>query len=94
MQLLPRNIAFPLLKRLCDAGDPIAEKSFKKEIKKQILSRNMDHIKYLSKRGYLNKVKSEDFDDKEKIEIKKKIQYENRSNLEYLLLVSNLINLF
>lgn len=38
-KLLHRNLAFPLLKKLTDVGDPIAKRVFKEEIAKRIESR-------------------------------------------------------
>ena len=54
-------IAFSLLEKLTEAGDPLAKKQFKKEIMLRIESGYEPVIKYLLKGGY-----SEFFDEKEK----------------------------
>ncbi|MFW9970997.1 MAG: leucine-rich repeat domain-containing protein [Candidatus Odinarchaeota archaeon] len=46
-RLLHRNLAFPLLKTLADAGDPKAKQVFKEEIAKRIRSGNKSVITYL-----------------------------------------------
>jgi len=52
-RLLHSNLAFPLLKRLTNVGDPIAKKVFKQEIKLRFESFNPSTQIYLIKNGYL-----------------------------------------
>ncbi len=61
-RLLHSNLAFPLLKKLTDAGDPIAKKVFKDEIAKRISSGYRSVIKYLIQENYLEYLTIEEFD--------------------------------
>jgi len=51
-RLLLSNLAFPLLRRLTEVGDPIARKVFKDEIIKRILSYELNVIRFLIGEGY------------------------------------------
>ncbi|TFG18686.1 MAG: hypothetical protein EU529_17170 [Promethearchaeota archaeon] len=51
-RLLHSNLAFPLLKKLTEAGDPLARKVFKKEILKRIENGSKKTIEYLIAEGY------------------------------------------
>ncbi|MHA2269569.1 MAG: hypothetical protein ACXAB8_17360 [Promethearchaeota archaeon] len=53
-RLLHRNLAFPLLKKLTDCGDPLAKRVFEKEIAKRAESKYPPVILYLLKNKYLN----------------------------------------
>lgn len=53
------KIAFPLLKKLTEAGDPIAKRVFKEEIAKRYASGFPSMVRYLEHEGYL-KYLSED----------------------------------
>mgnify|MGYP006283710741 FL=1 len=53
-RLLHRNLAFPLLKKLADEGDPKANRVFKEEIAKRIINGNYTVFLYLLKQGYLS----------------------------------------
>ena len=66
--LLHSNLAFPLLKKLTDAGDPIAKKVFKNEVQLRFESFNPSTQEYLIKNRYLKY-----FDNQEKEEIFKLI---------------------
>jgi len=57
---LHRNLAFPLLKELVNAVDPIAKKIFKEEIAKRIESGNLTVITYLLIEGYLRYLNKEE----------------------------------
>jgi len=59
-QLLTYYIAFPLLKKLTEAGDQLAKKVFKEEIAKRYASGYPSVIEYLKKEGYLNYLKEEE----------------------------------
>ena len=52
-RLLHRNLAFPLLKALTDAGDPLAKKVFKEEIALRLESGYPTVVQYLVDQGYL-----------------------------------------
>jgi hypothetical protein len=52
-RLLHRNLAFPLLKELMNAGDPLAKRVFKEEIAIRITSKHPTVISYLLEQGYL-----------------------------------------
>ena len=52
-RLLHRTLAFPLLKRLTELGDPIAKKVFKEEIAKRYASGTFAVTTFLKKEGYL-----------------------------------------
>ncbi|MFX1257698.1 MAG: leucine-rich repeat domain-containing protein [Promethearchaeota archaeon] len=53
-RLLHSNLAFPLLKKLSEAGDPQAKKTFKKEILKRLNSEYLPILMYLINRNYLD----------------------------------------
>ncbi len=61
-RLLHSNLAFPLLKKLTDVGDPIAKKVFKDEIAKRISSGYRSVIKYLIQENYLEYLTRDEFD--------------------------------
>ena len=52
-RLLHRNLAFPLLKTLVDAGDPQARKVFREQIALRIVSGYPSVVEFLSQQGYL-----------------------------------------
>jgi GTPase SAR1 family protein len=62
-RLLHRNLAFPLLKALVDAGDRLAKRVFKEEIALRLESGYPSVVKYLVNQGYL------DYLDKDELEI-------------------------
>ncbi|NVM36011.1 MAG: hypothetical protein HWN81_10470 [Candidatus Lokiarchaeota archaeon] len=53
-RLLHSNLAFPLLKAITDAGDPIAMKVFKREVSLRFESFSSSTQQYLIENGYLN----------------------------------------
>ncbi len=53
-RLLHMTLAFPLLKRLTELGDPIARRVFKEEIAKRYSSGHFAVVTFLKKGGYLN----------------------------------------
>ncbi|MHA1146818.1 MAG: WD40 repeat domain-containing protein [Promethearchaeota archaeon] len=59
--LLHSNLAFPLLKRLTEAGDLQAEKVFKNEVARRFLSSHASVINYLIEEGYFEFLKREEF---------------------------------
>ena len=61
-RILHRNLAFPLLKRLSDVGDPIAKKKFKEEIALRYSSGHSTVNMFLSQNGYLKYLSSEELE--------------------------------
>ena len=61
-RLLHRTIAFPLLKKLTEVGDPVAKKVFKEEIASRFINGNYTVITFLIKEGYLNNLNKEELD--------------------------------
>ncbi|MFW9877286.1 MAG: hypothetical protein ACFFG0_29700, partial [Candidatus Thorarchaeota archaeon] len=61
-RLLHRDIAFPLLKRLTEVGDPLAKKVFKEEIAKRYKSGFSSVVKYLEEEGYLKYLSKEELE--------------------------------
>lgn len=59
-RLLHSNLSFPLLKKLTDAGDPIAKKYFKEEIAKRYLSNYVPVKEYIQRCGYLRYLNKEE----------------------------------
>ncbi len=62
-QLLHMNLAFPLLRKLTQAGDTIAKQVFKKEIKKRFRAGNLNVMTFLIIEGYLDELSIEESDD-------------------------------
>ena len=61
-EVLHSNLAFPLLKKLAEAGDKFAEKVFKSEIMKRFRSGNLNVMTFLIKEGFLDFLDIEDYD--------------------------------
>jgi len=59
-RILHSNLAFPLLKKLTEAGDPLAEKVFKEEIISRLESEYFPIFQYLTSNGYLDFFKKEE----------------------------------
>ena len=62
-RILHRNMAFPLLKRLTEVGDPIAKQVFKQELSKRFESGYPTVIQYLIEGDYLRYLSSMDLDN-------------------------------
>ncbi len=60
-RLLHSNLAFPLLKKLADIGDPTAKRVFKEEIAKRIESGERNVINYLILENYLEYFNHEEY---------------------------------
>lgn len=60
--LLHKDIAFPLLKKLTDGGDKLAEKAFKDEIARRFASKNPTVRQFLLEEGYLKYLKGTEYD--------------------------------
>ncbi len=61
-RLLHRNLSFPLLKKLTEAGDPKAKRVFKDEIAFRIEENNRTVTQYLVEEGYLKYFTPEELD--------------------------------
>jgi len=59
-RLLQINLAFPLLKKLTEVGDPLAQRVFKEEIAKRIESGHLPTFIYLSNEGYFDYLTKEE----------------------------------
>ncbi len=62
-QLLHSNLAFPLLRKLTQAGDKIAKQVFKQEIVKRFREGNLNVMVFLIIEGYLDELSIEESDD-------------------------------
>lgn len=62
-RLLDKVLAFPILKELNKAGDTIASKVFKVEVKKRIRSGYLPVILYLIEGGYLKDLKKDELNE-------------------------------
>ncbi|MFW9970696.1 MAG: leucine-rich repeat domain-containing protein [Candidatus Odinarchaeota archaeon] len=60
--LLHSNIAFPLLKKLTDVGDPIAQRVFKEEIADRLANLYTNAAQYLIQENYLEYFNREEID--------------------------------
>jgi hypothetical protein len=61
-RILHRNLAFPLLKALCDAGDIIAKRKFKEEIAMRYATGHPTVVRFLTQNGYLNYLTEDEFE--------------------------------
>ena len=61
-RILHRNLAFPLLKRLTEVGDPLAKKVFKEEIAIRLSSKHPAVITFLTQNRYLKYLNSEELE--------------------------------
>lgn len=61
-RILHRNLAFPLLKALADAGDPMAKKKFKEEIAIRYATGHPTVIRFLTQNGYLYYLSEDEFE--------------------------------
>ncbi|MFW9824822.1 MAG: leucine-rich repeat domain-containing protein, partial [Candidatus Thorarchaeota archaeon] len=62
-RILHRNLAFPLLKRLSEVGDPIAKKVFREEIAIRFASKHPTVTQFLTQNGYLKFLSPEEFEN-------------------------------
>jgi len=61
-RILHRNLAFPLLRALVEAGDPVAEKVFKEEIALRLVSGYPSVVHYIINQGYLKYFNNDELD--------------------------------
>jgi len=84
--LLHSSIAFPLLKRLIEVGDSVANKVFKDEIGRRFADGHLQTIKFLEEESYLNYLNNEELNTILKLLITNLI---NNKNIEQTLSVLN-----
>lgn len=103
-RLLLSNLAFPLLKKLAEVGDPIAQRVFKNEIIERFLSYELNTIQFLIEEGYFRYFDGKEIEiivDElsvgiEKMPIKKAIRYLDiiaRAGIDDRLLARSIKNL-
>ncbi|MFX1326929.1 MAG: leucine-rich repeat domain-containing protein [Promethearchaeota archaeon] len=61
-RILHRNLAFPLLKRLNEVGDPLARKVFSEEIAIRLASKHPTVTQFLTQNGYLKYLSPDEFE--------------------------------
>jgi len=61
-RILHRNLAFPLLKALSDAGDIIARRKFKEEIAMRYATGHPTVVRFLTQNGYLHYLTEDEFE--------------------------------
>lgn len=61
-RILHRNLAFPLLKALADAGDITARRKFKEEIAIRYATGHPTVVRFLTQNGYLHYLSEEEFE--------------------------------
>jgi len=61
-RILHRNLAFPLLKALVDAGDLVAKRRFKEEIAIRYATGHPTVIRFLTQNGYLHYLTEDEFE--------------------------------
>ncbi len=89
-RLLYSNLAFPLLKKLVDSGDPLARKVFKEEIVKRVHSGYIPSIYYLVIEGYLDYLNENEINLtflENNPKLKKEMENLNMKLLEYKLAI-------
>ncbi len=95
-RLLHRSLAFPLLKRLTEVGDPVAKKVFKEEIVKRVNSGHQSVICFLKEEGYFDYLSHEEqlmalLHPKE-MDALLEIEYYSNIKLEYTLDLDELLS--
>ncbi|MFX1324407.1 MAG: hypothetical protein ACFE8N_05590 [Promethearchaeota archaeon] len=60
--LIHRNLGFPLLKKLTEAGDYLAKKVFKEEIAKNFENGNINTVQFIAYNGYLDYLNKTELD--------------------------------
>lgn len=61
-RLIHSNLAFPLLEKLTEVGDPLAKKVFKEEIAKRFLSGHLPVMEYLRYQDYMDYLNEEEME--------------------------------
>ncbi len=73
---MTKEASFPLLKRLYDAGDPLARRVFAKEIEKRLLGGNQSVVTYLFEENFYKYLGEENL-----LEIKKENEFARKARL-------------
>jgi len=84
-EVLHSNLAFPLLRKLTEAGDKTAKEVFKREITKRFRCGNLNVMAFLIKEGYLDQLNIEESDD-----LYKELDFQTYKKLQKLLRNSNM----
>jgi len=87
-RLLHRNLAFPLLKKLIEVGDPLARKAFKEEIAKRLEKSSLVVVEYLINEDYFKYLKREEIESL--LENPKSNLLKNLVSLGYIILKGRL----
>ncbi|MBA7504439.1 hypothetical protein ES706_03082 [subsurface metagenome] len=61
-RLIHSNLAFPLLEKLTEVGDPLAKKVFKEEIAERFLSEHLPVMEYLRYQNYMDYLNEEEME--------------------------------
>jgi hypothetical protein len=85
-EVLHSNLAFPLLRKLTEAGDKVAKEVFKTEIIKRFRSENLNVMVFLIKEGFLDQIGIEESDD-----LYQELDFKTYKKLQELLKKSNKI---
>ncbi|MFW9942002.1 MAG: leucine-rich repeat domain-containing protein [Candidatus Thorarchaeota archaeon] len=100
-RILHRNLAFPLLKRLSEVGDPLARKVFSEEIAIRLASKYPTVTQYLTQNGYLKYLSPDEFESilddinssaLKDIIIELKYIFEHNQNIDLVPPINSLIN--
>jgi hypothetical protein len=83
-EVLHSNLAFPLLRKLTEAGDKTAKEVFKTEITKRFRSGNLNVMVFLIKEGFLDHLDIEESDD-----LYRELDFKIYKKLQELLKISN-----
>jgi hypothetical protein len=83
-EVLHSNLAFPLLRKLTEAGDKTAKQVFKTEIMKRFRSGNLNVMVFLIKEGFLDQLDIEESDD-----LYRELDFKTYKKLQELLKISN-----
>ncbi len=83
-EVLHTNLAFPLLRKLTEAGDKTAKEVFKTEIRKRFRSGNLNVMTFLIKEGFLDQLNIEESDD-----LYRELDFKTYKKLQKLLKKSN-----
>ena len=83
-EVLHSNLAFPLLRKLTEAGDKRAKEVFKAEIIKRFRSGNLNVMVFLIKEGFLDQISIEESED-----LYQELDFKTYKKLQELLKKSN-----
>ncbi len=91
--ILHRNLAFPLLRALTKAGDPMAKKVFKEEIFSRFLSGFLPVMEFLLRGGYLDYFEKQELDARyDQLNISKLIPQEGIMNSAFVDIIAKFVD--